>query len=213
MTVLLCILAALALILLIPVRVAVRADPALGVAVRYLFWTGVVLPAAEKPAAPKKAKKKPPVEKKKKPLRQQLDRYLPILQDLLPRCLGPVRRLLRRTAVARLELAVTVAGADAADTAVAFGRMNAAVYTAVAALDRIVTLQVRRIDITPDFTAQKGGYFFSGEIRLIPLAALAAAVNIAALAAVSAVKTAVKNKKAKNHLERDVAHGKQASDQ
>lgn len=215
MTVLLWILAGILLILLIPVRVKVWARPETGVSLGYLFWEKTVYPAEQKPeAAPKKPKKeKPEKEKKQRSAREQLERYLPLAQDLLPRCLRPVRRLLRRTTLAQLELDFSVAGKDAADAAVKFGAVSTAVYTAVTVFDRVFTLRVRRIEIAPDFTSQTGRYCFSVEIRLVPLAALAAAVNLAVLLAASAVRTAFQRRRNQNRSERDVKHGEQAPNQ
>lgn len=111
---------------------------------------------------------------------------MPGLTGFPARCSG----LLRRTGLARVSLRLVVKGEDAAATALRFGRANAAVYSATAALDRIFSLRVERIEIIPGFSAEQEEYSCSGEIRLFPLAVLIAALQLGFWTLIALIRSA-----------------------
>ena len=73
---------------------------------------------------------------------------------------------------------MVVAGEDAADTAMAYGRVNAVVYTAYALALGFLRIEKPDIQIRPDFTAEEGKVDFASRARLTPLVALGAAIRI-----------------------------------
>lgn len=220
MTIFLAVPAALLLLLLLPARVWVRVDPEPSVTIGYLWAKKTVLPAPEKkprPPAVKKRKPKPRPEAKGK-AGLDLGEGAGLLLELIPRVARPVRRLLRRTTVARLELELTVSKPDAAATAIAYGQAQAVTVNAVALLDRVVRLKIRRIDIIPDFSGEGARFFLAFEVRLLPLAALAAALNIGTAALWTALRLILPRagpSKPEQPLEkeRETSNGKQASHQ
>lgn len=223
MAVVLGILTLLLLLLLLPVRVTAKAatgqEPT--ATLHYLFFSVLLYPRPERPAPKQPEKKKQPKEKGEQPKRD----LKPLLMQLLSRferLSRPVQRLLRRTGLARFFLRLVVVGEDAAATALRFGRANAAVYSAVAVLDRIFALRVRQIEIIPGFTAEREEYSFSGEARVVPLAALIAALQLGFWALVALIQSAgaSKDTKATNENRRvkpggrkEECYGNQASHQ
>ena len=210
-------------ILLIPVRIFIKADPDVAVSIGYLFFRWPVLPQKDRPeTTPKKPKKekkeKPKAEKKKKKLNiQDLKPYLGTLLDVLSHCFKSIQKLLKRTTLARLTFEIKVVGEDAAAVAMQYGRVSTAVYNAVAMLDRIFTLRVEQICILPDFTGDRTDFRMSLEVRVIPLAGLLAGLNILGWSLFGLVKIFLQqdqdNKKKAVTQERDVENGKQPSNQ
>ena len=208
--------------LMIPVSVFIKADPNLAVSAGWLFFKCSILPSKDTTKTkPKKTKKekpdKPKTEKKKKKLSiQDLKPHLKLLLDLLASCLKAVQKLLKRTTLAKLSFEITVVGDDAAAVATRYGTINTAVYNAIAILDRVFTLKMERINIIPDFSGDETAYYLSLEIRTIPLAVLAAGLNIFAVSLAGAVKMLTGRKQTdKNNTitqERAVENGKQSSD-
>lgn len=183
--VVLLVIAALGLLLWAPVVLWLRYDGQLEAQIRYLFIKKTLLPAPETPERPKRARakgakraakpQKPPEEEGRQPspVKQVLE-----YADLIPGALGSLNRagrfLLRHTTIKPFILRMVVAEGDAADTGVAYGRANAAVYTAYALLSRTVRMGRVDIRIAPDFLAREGWVTAEGCVRLSPGAALGA---------------------------------------
>ncbi len=177
------VLLALLGILLIPLQIEFSQDARTELLVRYLFYTRTILPAParKKPRAAKKKEKRKPGKPEKKPektLGERWEAIRPYL-SLLPKCARLIRRFLRRTTIADFNLQISVGAPDAAKTALLFGHVNTAVFTAVALVDELFTLRVRRVDVSADFVSGKSDARLSLKVRLVPLAALAAAFNAA----------------------------------
>lgn len=170
MAVVLGILILLLVILLIPVRVSAGASSgkAPHAVLRWLFLSIPLFPRPKRKKTQDKSESSKPGKKKEKPKRS----LKPLLAELLARfdrLSRPVQRLLRRTGLARVSLRLVVKGEDAAATALRFGRANAAVYSTVAALDRIFSLRVEQIEIIPGFAARTGGVLLLGRDTAISL--------------------------------------------
>lgn len=180
--------------------------------VRYLFLKKDILPAKPSPASesdesgqkrPRRGSDKKTSDKKKKLGSVDKKELALTAIKMLPKCVLPVRRFLRRTTVAHLDLCMVISGEDAADTAIKFGRANAAVFPGIKLLSEIVTLSYDRLEIVPDFTDGDGKSEVSGEVRLIPMAALIAGVNIVIIASGAFIKAG------KKPIERKPQHGKE----
>lgn len=199
-----CILLLLILLLLVPVFVVFDKNLEFSVTLKYFWFKRNILPKkktetkeAEKPDEDREPKEK---KKKKKELPATPQEIWELLQKLIPRLTPPVRRLLRRTTIAKFRLRMIVVGDNAADTAIKFGKVNAAVFSFVAVVNRIVTLKVKQIDIIPGFGADLSETSCSGEIRLVPLALLIAGVQFAIWSLVSAFPLLLsKSKDKKDH--------------
>lgn len=170
MAVVLGILILLLVILLIPVRVSAGASSgkAPHAVLRWLFLSIPLFPRPKRKKTQDKSESSKPGKKKEKPKRS----LKPLLAELLARfdrLSRPVQRLLRRTGLARVSLRLVVKGEDAAATALRFGRANAAVYSTVAALDRIFSLRVEQIEIIPGLCRRTGGVLLLGRDTAISL--------------------------------------------
>ena len=181
---------ALALLLWAPVCLRVKYNNGQTEAVvRYLLFRTNLLPAGSGASqAPKKEKqKKKTAGKAEKAARQaqEEEKPSPVKQalsyaDLLPGVLKSLNRagrfLLRHTAVRPLVLRMVIAEGDAAETGIAYGKANAAVYTAYGLLSQYLKLRRVDIGIRPDFLAQEGSVEAELGFRLSPGAALAAGI-------------------------------------
>lgn len=195
-----CILLLIFLLLLVPVRLYVNSEPELTVIVKYFWFKRGILPKGEKrekkeqPTGEKPKKKK---AREKRALSYTLQELLELLRLLLRRTSPAVRRLLRRTSLAKFRMRMIVAGQDAAETAIKFGKVNAQVFTIVALVEEIIRLKADQIEILPGFGVAKSETSYSGEMRLSPLALLAAGAQVAFWGLVSALPLFLKSRENK----------------
>lgn len=184
MKVLLIVLAVLFALLLWPVRLSLRWQGQLSVQARWLFLRFRLLPrppkkpgAAQKPPEPKKKSKQPAADPKPT---EAFAQYADLVPDLVGRLGWFARFLLGHTRVERLELRLLVSREDAAETAVAFGRANQAVYTALGLLQRLLAFRCApKINIGFDFLGGNETAEGCAELALAPLTALAGAFWLA----------------------------------
>lgn len=78
----------------------------------------------------------------------------------------PVKRLIGHIRVSNFYLFITASGEDAAQAAMNYGKINWLVHTALAVLYNTVKLNVKKIDITADFTSGKTEYELSCKVKL-----------------------------------------------
>lgn len=78
----------------------------------------------------------------------------------------PVKRLIGHIRVSNCYLFITASGEDAAQAAMNYGKINWLVHTALAVLYNTVKLNVKKIDITADFTSGKTEYELSCKVKL-----------------------------------------------
>lgn len=174
--------AAIVLLLCIPAGVSVRyrtGDPPEA----WLRWLWMKLDLTE--LSPPKEKEQPKAEKSKQtqkaPAKKQPSQFteqLGVAIDLLSSLGGGAGLVVRRFRIYLLRLHFVVAEDDAAQTAIAYGRVNAAVYTVYAAAGRLFNLAPPDIEIRPDFTTEEGSVDFELRGRLMPIVAVAAGIHI-----------------------------------
>lgn len=175
------VLAAVLLLLCIPVSftAAYRTGEPPEAYLRWLFFTIDLTKEPKERGAKRKKPPKPREEKPKaakKPL--EFSELLGVVVDLLSSLRGGAGMLVRNFVFYRIHLYMVVAGEDAADTAMAYGRVNAVVYTAYALALGFLRIEKPDIQIRPDFTAEEGKVDFASRARLTPLVALGAAIRI-----------------------------------
>lgn len=202
------ILGGLLLVLAIPVRVIVlwRTKSVPRVTLRWLFLKYEVFPQQEKPEKAKRKKtvqkprkKKPP--KKKTPIAEtpeDFSKQLGLVVDLLAAAKGALGFFIRHFRFYRIRLDMIVAKEDAASTAIAYGRVNAAVYGAYAAAKNAFNLGTPEIAIRPNFTAGKGDVKLEIGARVSPLTVLGAALRGGGCFLLRTVKRAMVNNKSEN---------------
>lgn len=78
----------------------------------------------------------------------------------------PVKRLIGHIRVSNFYLFITASGEDAAQASMNYGKINWLVHTALAVLYNTVKLNVKKIDITADFTSGKTEYELSCKVKL-----------------------------------------------
>lgn len=180
--VLLGILAAVLLLLCVPVRLILlycTGKAPVGV-LRWLFFQVDLLKAAERKTADTetRAKKAENLQSKKEKKPLEFSRTLGIAADLLSSLKGGAGMIVRRFRIYRVRLSMIVAGEDAAETAVDYGKCNAAVYSAYALAKNFLNLKNPEIEIRPDFVSEKGSVDFEMRGRLMPIIVLAAVARI-----------------------------------
>ncbi len=114
-----------------------------------------------------------PKKKQKKSVQEWIELILIIAQS------GGklVKRFWKGFRINDLCLQMAVAGNDAAETAITYGKVNAAVYSMYALVSRIVTLRRTYIQIIPDFLSEESRVEVSGELFFRIGALLAAAFS------------------------------------
>lgn len=85
---------------------------------------------------------------------------------------GMLGRLVRAITVDHLRLEMTVSGADAADTAVEYGKVCAALYPILAVIERAVTVRRREVRIEPNFLNESSAVFADVRLHVAAGAAL-----------------------------------------
>ncbi|MBR5559525.1 MAG: DUF2953 domain-containing protein [Oscillospiraceae bacterium] len=162
MKIVLLILAALFLLLLCPIRLSLHWKNDLTLTAGWLFLKFKLLPKAEKTkkkaAVPEQAAAAP--NKAEKAAQAKPSDTLTQYADLLPDLLGSVKNcvlfVLRHTKVKRLDLNMLVSREDAAETAIAYGRANQAVYTALGLLQSLLKFGCRpKINIGFDYLGRE----------------------------------------------------------
>ncbi|MCI8554244.1 MAG: DUF2953 domain-containing protein [Clostridiales bacterium] len=96
-------------------------------------------------------------------------RYLKMLASLV---VEGARGLARITVIDRLFLEIRVAGEDAAQTAVDYGKVCAAVYPALALVESVMRVRQKEVSVHPDFMAEKGTVCFDLKAHAALLPAL-----------------------------------------
>lgn len=199
-------------LLLCPVTGRLAWDQCLAVQIRYLFFKIKVYPPRpkkEKNLKKNKGKKKkktaePPKEEKKEKLTAQaIGQLCGMVSAAVKSAKKPVKLLLRHLKIKNVKLFVLVSGPDACETAIRYGKLNAAVYSTLATVKNIVTVRRTSIEIRPDFTEAEEQAAFQGEVCIAPLFALAAGVVFA----VSFLKEMVAKKKKGNMEKKGPAQG------
>lgn len=185
MVVFLCIVVGLTLLLCIPLAVHVRAGEDTEVAIHWLFLRFRVYPERKKPEKPKKqgrTKKKSPEQAEKKKLfsGMELSELAALAMEAVQSAGRFLRAVLRNVRVRGLLVQAYVAGEDAAGTAMAYGRLQAVLTTALGILQGYLKIIRPTLDIRPDFLGEKSVYRVRFRAVFTPLIVLGALLRAAA---------------------------------
>lgn len=160
------------LVVLVPISLCLAYDGELLVRLRVAGIPFTLYPR-RKPKKTKKAKRKSQQgdgEKDKLSVLSEklheggIPAVIAYIQETLSLVRHTISELLDAVIVDRLEVEVTVASGDAAETAMDYGKACAVLYPAVAALSARTRVQHRHIAVTPDFLAEQGG--ISADVHL-----------------------------------------------
>lgn len=175
-----------AIVLCIPIRLQIDYNEEVTVLVRYLFFRFQVLPPKEEKTHKKKKYKKLKKEEleKKNSLQELLKEkgiggFLSFLGRMAQIAIGAGRRLFSHIVLRKYELELSVAGSDAADTALRFGKMNAAVYNASSVLLHTMKHKDKKVSICvfPNFFSEDSGVEFHGVVSVQGVWLLTAAMR------------------------------------
>ncbi len=179
------VIALLLLLALIPIKFFIRyqEDQAV-VRLGVLFFRYTLFPAKEKkekkPSNTTASKAKKSAEKQSKPSEKtDWKGTLSALLDLLQAALPPVGFLLRYLHLERLRLRIIVGGEEPDETAIQYGRLNAAIYGGLATLRNLIHVQVDRLTIAVDFTRPDTQVDFSATLKIRFGVVAVAAVRLA----------------------------------
>lgn len=161
----------------IPVRLEVRFQEAFFLKIKYLFLTFPVLPEREREEKPQKEEPPPEADKagemgKKLKLLIKREGFWGFLQSLLEfvKLLGTCsRRLLSHVKLKNFDLYLCTAGAgDAAEAAILYGELSAAVYSACGVLFGLLPCKKKAVSVDLDYHAEENHVDFSGKISILP---------------------------------------------
>ena len=184
--ILLGLLAAVFLLLLVPVHADVRYREKLELDVRYLFLRRTLLPApeepqAEKAEAPSKEKKPEAQKRKKNPMREKLARFqeaeglsglLRLAGDFLRLTGTSAAKIIRRLKIRDFDLYVLTGDEDAAAAAILYGQACAVVYPAAEALFTLTKCRRRRVSVDLDYAVKTPAVQLAADVSIRPLFAL-----------------------------------------
>lgn len=92
--------------------------------------------------------------------------------------LSHIKKLLWHIKICNIKLKLTVAGSDAAETAIEYGAVCAAVYPVMAFLESYAKMGLKNIDVRSDFTGGKNEFGFSAIIKMQVFFLLVAAFRV-----------------------------------
>ena len=141
-------------------------------------------PKAEQPK--KKAEKKPSFIKK-----YGIEWLLNLIKKVAELAISALQDFFSHILVKKLSLSISVAGDDAADTAIKYGRYCASVYPAVGTIVRVVKCKGYGVDISPNFSEKAEteiNFDFAARIFAFRLIGLAVKHGIKGLKLLAEVK-------------------------
>lgn len=94
---------------------------------------------------------------------------LAFCQELAAFVKDAVGKILKTLTVTRLDVDIRAAAAEAADTAILYGRLCSAVYPAQTLLERAVRVKRRRIRLVADFASQSTEMELELAVRAVPI--------------------------------------------
>lgn len=153
------ILLAIFLLMLVPISVTATYDEDFKCLVKIGF-----VPITLYPPKPKKKKKKKPKSEGNKPKEEKprgkkpslikekgLSWLVDVIKKVADLAVGALKYFFRHIIIRKFMLSITIAGDDAADTAVKYGKLCAAVYPSVGIIAGAARCKKYGIDIAPDF--------------------------------------------------------------
>lgn len=177
--ILLGILLAIFLLLLVPVSITIKYENDFLCKLRIGFVPITIYPPKPKKEKKKKVKKKEPGQEKqeeskeKKPnLLQEkgLSWFINLIKKVAELAKDALKDFFKHIIINRFMLSITILGNDAADTAIKYGKLCAAVYPAVGIITGAAKCKKCGIDLAPDFDKKsKASIYFDLKARILAL--------------------------------------------
>ncbi len=193
------------ILLLCPVHIYADFENELGARIRYLFFTYKIAPTPQK-VEPKEEKR--PKEKKEQAagndaksrirgiLEQKgLSGFLSILREFASMATGTAKKVFSHMVIDSISVDVAVGDEDAAQTAILFGGICAAVYTPMGMLVNNLKCKQYHINIVPNFQAKtcKIRFHFKAHILLLFLVASSLSALFQSMKIFKAIKQTPEN--------------------
>ncbi len=80
-------------------------------------------------------------------------------------CIEPLKKLLRFVKFRKFKVDIVVTGDDAAEVAISYGVVCAAVYPLLSLFDSLANVKYKKINVTTDFTGKESRFSFSLVIK------------------------------------------------
>ncbi len=175
-------IALLLLLLLLPLRLSLSyREEAFSAEAGYLFLRFPLYPPREskkdKPSPGEEKKEKPPAPKGKKP--SFLD-YLGLFNDLIPLVREVLRHTLGRLTLKKCRVRMTVAGEDAAETGIRYGRAHFLIYELYAFLSHHIKIKEWHFEVAQDYLGGPDAETAEAEVllKILPLTLLSAGLRL-----------------------------------
>jgi len=129
------------------------------VVLRYLFIKKIFSNGLEE-------KKKEEPKKKKRRLKLSKVEIKEIIFVLLSKAFNRTKKLFKKTYFKEFELNVSISGKDASDTGIKYGNYSALIYTLLKQLSSILNLEIKKVDIEPDFIKENEDIEYSVKFKI-----------------------------------------------
>lgn len=170
----------IALLLLIPIRARITyKNNDFAVYIYVWFLRFLVYPKKEKKNTNKKKKSKKP-KPQIKPIKTVSDFFDKVreVKDVITGASPSIRYALSKVVVSRLKINLIIRESDAADTAVAYGRMSAYIYSAISIFRNFVNIKKTDVNIVPVYNDGEWELDFLLKCRILPINTLVAIIRM-----------------------------------
>ncbi len=147
------------------------------------FWLNIFPTADKKKKAPQKQKTKKSAETQSQAQpkkKQDIKQLLPMIKDAVQNAGKPIKIILKGFTLYQVRLDIRICDEDPDQTAIAYGRMNAYVYGALATVKNLIKVKDTKICLVSDFTPDaESSFSVSAKLKVRPVVLLAAAAVFA----------------------------------
>lgn len=172
-------LAVLVFLLIAPVSVQISLKEEWQVTLRYLLFRFRIYPPKEKKEKTVHPAKKIASAVQDKPVHpkkgfQELRRIVNLWLDILHSLSKPLKKLMKGITFYNIQLKMTVSGEEPSETAVVYGKYNAWLYGATAALKNFFRIKNTDYQLIPLFAQEEEIFFLKAKARVMPITLLVA---------------------------------------
>ena len=181
----------IALVMFIPITLRASYKEKFWCAVYIGFVKLQLVPAKPKKEKKKKVKKQTPKTEQPKKATYGIEWLLNLIKKVAELAVSALQDFFSHILVKKLSLSISVAGDDAADTAIKYGKYCAVVYPAVGTIVRVVKCKGYGVDINPNFSEKAEteiNFDFAARIFAFRLIGLAVKHGIKGLKLLAEVK-------------------------
>lgn len=171
----------IALLLLLPIRARITyKNNEFAVYIYVWFLRFLVYPRKEKKNKPNKKKKRKKIKPQTKPIKTVSDFFDKVreIKDVITGASPSLRYALSKVVVSRLRINLIIRENDAADTAVAYGRMSGYIYSTISIFRNFVNIKKTDVNIVPVYSDGEWELDFLLKCRIFPINTLVAIIRM-----------------------------------